>query len=151
MHRIILAGFIAICLPSLHAQESYQQQPGNWGESGRTSQASLDRGQTTLISCVLWDHSFGEIPENGGNASHIFWVRNEGPGVAVLTRVSASCGCTATEWSREPVAPGDSTAITVSYDPLGRPGVFQKTVSVYSNGQPYPLQLRITGDVKREE
>ncbi|MDR3129497.1 MAG: DUF1573 domain-containing protein [Tannerellaceae bacterium] len=100
-----------------------------------------------LVTSPVANFDFGDIPEGGGNVTHSFTVHNEGDLPLLITRVIASCGCTTPEWSKEPVAPGDSSMIHVSYNPLHRPGTFHKTISVYSNGSPNPLSLTIRGNV----
>ena len=66
----------------------------------------------------------------------------------VLTRVIASCGCTTPEWTKEPIAPGKSGDVKITYNPAGRPGVFAKAISIYSNGKKGSYILTIKGKVK---
>ena len=68
--------------------------------------------------------------------------------VIVLTRVIASCGCTTPEWTKEPIAPGKTGDIKITYNPKDRPGPFVKTISVYSNGKTGSFILTIRGEVE---
>ena len=93
-------------------------------------------------------HDFGDINEADGPATHTFIVKNEGDAPLVISRVVQSCGCTAPDWTKEPIAPGKTGEIKVSYDPAGRPGpIGNKTVSVYSNGKAGSVVLTIKGNV----
>ena len=92
-------------------------------------------------------YNFGIISEEEGLASHVFVIKNTGGAPLVINRVTASCGCTRPEWSKEPVAPGKTTNLKVSYDPTGRPGPFTKMVSIYSNGKKGSFNLAIKGTV----
>jgi hypothetical protein len=65
----------------------------------------------------------------------------------VINRVQASCGCTTPTWTKEPIEPGKSGSIVVTYNPLGRPGIFVKTITVYSNATDEQTVLIIKGDV----
>lgn len=94
------------------------------------------------------EFDFGEILEADGPVSHTFEVKNIGTAPLVITRVNASCGCTKPEFSREPIAPGKSTKIKITYNPAGRPGQFVKTIAIYSNGTEGALTVRIRGVVK---
>ena len=47
--------------------------------------------------------------------------------------MQASCGCTTPDWSKEPIAPGKKGFVKASYNPAGRPGNFNKSVTVTSN------------------
>jgi hypothetical protein len=92
-------------------------------------------------------YDFGAIKESNGKVSHTFLVKNDGTQPLVITRVIASCGCTSPEWTKEPIAPGKTGEVVVTYDPQGRPGPFAKTVSIYSNGKRGSQILTIRGDV----
>jgi hypothetical protein len=93
------------------------------------------------------EHNYGKIKEDAGPADYSFVFRNIGKVPLVISNVSASCGCTTPEWSREPVLPGKSGFIKVSYNPLGRPGVFDKTVTIAANIMNGVQVLKISGEV----
>lgn len=99
------------------------------------------------ISTDELTYNFGTIAEADGLASHVFTIKNEGEKPLVITRITASCGCTQPEWSKEPIAPGKTSEIKVTYDPKGRPGPFYKTISIYSNGKNGSFNLAIKGNV----
>ena len=84
------------------------------------------------ISADELTYNFGTIAEADGLASHTFEIKNTGDGPLVITRVTASCGCTQPEWTKEPVAPGKTGNVKVTYNPKGRPGPFYKTISISS-------------------
>lgn len=92
-------------------------------------------------------HDFGNIIETDGEVSYDFIVKNTGKAPLVITRVTASCGCTTPEWTKVPVEPGKSGVIKVTYNPKGRPGPFRKSISVYSNGYTGALQMFVMGNV----
>lgn len=92
-------------------------------------------------------YNFGTIAEADGPASHTFVVKNTGDDPLVITRVTASCGCTRPEWTREPIAPGKTGNVKVTYNPKGRPGPFYKTISIFSNGKKGSFSLAIKGNV----
>lgn len=100
-----------------------------------------------VIAADETSHDFGQIKEADGKVSSTFVVKNTGEGPLVITRVIASCGCTTPEWTKEPIAPGQSGNIKITYDPKGRPGPFSKTISVYSNGKTGSFILTIRGEV----
>ncbi len=92
-------------------------------------------------------YNFGTIAEADGYASHTFTIKNTGDEPLVITRVTASCGCTRPEWTKAPIAPGKSGEVKITYNPKGRPGPFYKTVSIFSNGKKGSYSLAIKGDV----
>lgn len=92
-------------------------------------------------------HDFGDIKEADGPVTHTFTVINNGELPLVISRVAASCGCTTPSWTKEPIAPGKTGDIKVTYDPTGRPNAFTKTINVYSNGKTGSYVLTIRGNV----
>ena len=67
---------------------------------------------------------------------------------ASITRVYSDCGCTSASYPREPLMPGDTARIEVSFNPSGRPaGYFTKLVRVRSNASAKPHRLYIKGRI----
>ena len=91
--------------------------------------------------------NFGSIEEAKGLASHVFTIRNTGDSPLVISRVTASCGCTRPEWTKEPIAAGKTATLKVTYNPKGRPGPFYKTITIYSNAEKPRYNLAIKGNV----
>lgn len=92
-------------------------------------------------------HDFGYIEENGGRVSCEFILTNNTEAPIVISKVTASCGCTTPNWTREPIEPGATGKITAAYNPKGRPGGFSKTVTVHTSASNKPYMLRIKGTV----
>ena len=90
-------------------------------------------------------HDFGTIKEADGAVTHTFKIKNEGKAPLVITRVTASCGCTTPEYTKEPIAAGKTGEIKVSFNPTGQQSPFTKNVSVYSNGKTGTSVLTIKG------
>ncbi len=62
-----------------------------------------------------------------------------------------SCGCTTPDYSREPVAEGAEGSVTITYDPMYRPGKFSKDVKLFTSSSTSPIVLTIVGDVTERE
>ncbi|MDR1162090.1 MAG: DUF1573 domain-containing protein [Tannerellaceae bacterium] len=92
-------------------------------------------------------HDFGVIVEADGLASHTFIIKNTGVDPLVVTRVTASCGCTRPDWTKSPIEPGSTGEVTISYNPRGRPGPFLKSVAVLSNAKNKRTLLYVKGNV----
>lgn len=94
---------------------------------------------------------FGIIKEQAGAAVHEFsFTNNSNRPIKILT-VQASCGCTTPDWSKEPVEPGKSGFIQASFNPKGRPGYFNKSLTVTSDFDSNPIILQIKGQVAVED
>lgn len=103
--------------------------------------------QQPVITFQKTEHDFGKINEEDGRVSTIFEFKNEGMEPLVLSNVRASCGCTTPTWTRTPIEPGQTGSITVTYNPNGRPGRFQKTVTITSNASNPSVKVYIKGEV----
>lgn len=102
---------------------------------------------TPHLSIEHATHSFGNIKEADGPVSHEFVVTNDGDAPLIIKSARASCGCTTPVVPKAPIRPGEKGVIKVTYDPLGRPGEFEKNITVRHNGKPSKTQLRIKGVV----
>lgn len=99
---------------------------------------------------VCWleqEHDFGTINETDGKVSCTMRLVNTGDAPLVITRVQPTCGCTASDYTREAIVPGDTAIVTLIYNPANRPGEFDKKVFVYTNVEPRRSVLSITGKV----
>lgn len=103
-------------------------------------------GGTPSISFETKEWDFGTI-KNDRPATHSFKFTNTGTSNLVILTATAECGCTRPEFSEKPIAPGKTGTIKVSYNPIGRPGSFEKTVTVKTNGKPKTVRLKIRGTV----
>jgi len=91
-------------------------------------------------------HDFGNVPE-GTVATHEFKFKNTGNQPVIIANVQASCGCTTPDWTKTPVLPGKMGVVKAMYSSAGRPGVFNKTVTVTSNATETSKVLSIKGTV----
>jgi hypothetical protein len=92
-------------------------------------------------------HDFGTIDEQKGPVTHEFVFTNNSPRPVKILQVQASCGCTTPGWSKEVVPPGKEGFIQASYDPRGRPGFFNKSLTVTTDLDANPIILQIKGQV----
>jgi hypothetical protein len=76
-------------------------------------------------------HDFGSVTQ-GQPVSHEFEFTNNGSEPLVITSVQASCGCTATAYTQEAIAPGEKGFVRTTYN-AAKSGAFTKTVTVLSN------------------
>ena len=105
--------------------------------------------QKVEIRFETTEYDFGNIREEDGKVSHVFKFRNEGTAPFTIKMVTASCGCTTPEWTKNPIPPKGYGAIAVTYNAEGRPGPFNKgvTVIIGSSSGDITETLDITGYV----
>jgi len=110
----------------------------------------LAGAQNEKISFNETEHDFGVIGEKDGYAIFDFIVTNNSKESILISRVQASCGCTTPSWTKEPIEPGKTGIISVSYNPLGRVAPFAKSITVFFN-QLSPAYLKIKGQVVQSD
>jgi hypothetical protein len=71
---------------------------------------------------------------------------NTGKAPLLITKVQPSCGCTAVEFSKDPINSGEKGFVKTTYN-AASPGVFYKTLTVFSNTPNYSTLLAIKGEV----
>jgi hypothetical protein len=121
------------------AQSKQNSEVKQENATGKTDVVSAD-----AITLQETQFDFGKIPQ-GKPVTHVFTFTNTGKTPLALDNVQASCGCTTPEWSKDVVAPGDASKITVGYNAANE-GPFTKTITVTYNGS-QNKQLIIKGEV----
>ena len=92
------------------------------------------------------EHDYGNVPYNGDGTCE-FRFTNTGNEPLLIQKHKSSCGCTIPSWPNEPILPGESDVIKVTYK-TNRVGNINKTVTVTSNAiKNSTVVLRIKGRV----
>lgn len=92
-------------------------------------------------------HDFGDITLSSGKHTYVFTFKNIGNSPLVIQTVISSCGCTTPVWTRNPVKPGETGKIEVTFLNDQGPYPFDKALTVYVSGLNRPIILRIKGVV----
>ncbi len=98
-------------------------------------------------------YDFGLVREEGGKVTARFNFTNVGTEDLILKSVRPGCGCTAANYTKTAVAPGQKGFIDATYNPANRPGSFNKNIKVTTNEpemmveKPTPHMIFIKGNV----
>ena len=90
---------------------------------------------------------FGIIREANGKVSARVKAVNVSDKTTYIISARTSCGCSGVEYDDTPLAPGDSTEITITYDPTNRPGKFLKTAKIYTGEEREGNSFKLKGTV----
>ncbi|MBQ6292025.1 MAG: DUF1573 domain-containing protein, partial [Bacteroidales bacterium] len=96
-------------------------------------------------------HDFGDILLSDGPVSCSFSVKNIGKDPIAIYEVVSSCGCTAVEWTREPLQSGKSGKITATFENADGPIPFDKNLTIYISGLGKPVILKLRGYAHEKE
>jgi hypothetical protein len=111
-----------------------------------TASGEADLGELPVMEFRETLHDFGTVIE-GEKVTYNFKFTNTGGSDLLLSSVSASCGCTATNYTKDPVKPGEDGVVTITFDSRRRKGFQNKAVTVSANTQPNKVILRVKAKV----
>lgn len=131
MKKILVLSAVLLFGFQLFAQEASQKNE------------PVDGPQITFADT---SHDFGDI-EQGEKVNYVFKFGNTGTEPLILSNVLTTCGCTATSWPRDPLAPGEEGEIAVSFNSAGKMGKQNKVVTVVSNAVNAQEKVKIITNV----
>lgn len=105
----------------------------------------LPTADNAVFKWILKEYDFGRIKLNVP-VNHEFTFTNTGDIPLVISSVSASCGCTVTSYSKDPIQPGGQGFVKATYN-AAKVGQFTKTVTVNANTDEGVVVLTIKGEV----
>lgn len=100
-----------------------------------------------VLSFAESKFDFGTIQE-GDVVKHTYQFKNTGNQTLIISEVRVTCGCTTPEWTRTPVAPGQTGFITAQFNSAGKPGQNHKVITVVSNSVTGNVPLSFITQVK---
>lgn len=94
-------------------------------------------------------YNFGKFSKLDPVVKCTFKFRNTGTAPLIIHQAFASCGCTVPTYTKQPIKPGESGNIDITYNGKDKfPGHFQKTVTVRTNAVNEVVRLTIEGDME---
>lgn len=117
----------------------------NGGESIKGS-SSVSPDKAATMEFAETAHNFGELKQ-GDKASHVFKFKNTSSNPLTISSATGSCGCTVPDYPKEPIGPGETGEIKVTFNSTGKKGEQQKNVTIEANTIPSKNMLKIYADV----
>ncbi len=107
-------------------------------------------GEKVGVSIPELAYDFGTVKESAPQIMHEFEISNNGKTAIAIVWVKPKCGCTASDYPRKPLLPGESAKIKVTFNPAGQRGEADKDIRVkFRNGagKSEEVSLRLRGVV----
>ena len=134
---------VLLCLAALiSCSPSKTQVPASVVNIPNSASGNNDLSVLPVMKFAQVEHDFGKIIQ-GEKVSYSFKFKNTGNSDLVIAKVSATCGCTASDYPRDPVRPGEDGVIEVSFDSSGKQGFQSKDLTIAANTQPSNTILTI--------
>ena len=106
--------------------------------------SELDKMPTIDFKDTL--HDFGTL-QQGETGAFDFEFVNNGKTPLVISDAHASCGCTVANYPKDPVAPGKTGVIKVTYNSAGKSGHQEKSIVIHTNAKRSVNYLYIKVDI----
>ena len=104
-------------------------------------------GPNTTVALSTNNHDFGKV-KKGTKVQHVFEITNTGKSPLVISEVKPACGCTAPDFTKDPILPGKKGKVTLSFDSSSFDGPQSKSADVFANVENAPIKLSFTADVQ---
>lgn len=144
MKKIILSVSTALFLTACGSDDS--KITTNDINISASANGNQNTGDLPVIQFEEEVHDFGKITQ-GEKVSFSFKFKNVGKSNLLISSAQASCGCTVPKPPKDPLAPGATDKIDVTFDSNGKSGKFDKQVTVITNCDPNTKVLKITGEI----
>jgi hypothetical protein len=140
---------ILLLLPvfMITVQSNAQKEQGKSAPKPETT-AKTEPAAKVNGPVATWDRTtadYGEI-EQGIPKVAEFNLTNSGNEPLLIASAQASCGCTNLQYGKDPIMPGKSTRISVTYNAAAK-GNFMKTVTVKTSAGDQATVLWVKGTV----
>lgn len=122
-------------------------QPPSWNDP---SNKKLDESEIKgpHITWIKDSYDFGSIKQ--GIPVHVtFEFTNTGNAPLIISKVEPACNCTAADYPKTPIMPGQKGSIKITFDAAST-GKFSKTAIVTSNAKPTEKMIVFTGTVVKK-
>lgn len=104
-------------------------------------------GPLTSLALSESTFAFGKI-KKGSKVDHVYEVTNTGKNPLVISQVKPGCGCTAPDYTRTPILPGQKGKITLSFDSSNFDGLVSKQAEVFANVEKAPIIIGFSADIQ---
>jgi hypothetical protein len=125
------------------------QQKSNGLSSDIVKNSASAQGDSNLKPIMTFEkteHDFGDIMQ-GEVVVYSFKFTNTGNADLIISGARTSCGCTVSDYPRDPVKPGQSAYVKVKFDSEGKSGKNYKTITLSTNCTPSEVVLTIKANV----
>lgn len=123
---------------------------GNAATPSTGDAGTVDNSNNPNAPVFQWaeeTHDFGTIPQ-GKPVTWRFEFSNTGKEPLIISNVQKTCGCTVTDWTKEPIMPGGKGFVSAEYN-AAKEGGFTKAITVQSNAKTPNYKLYFKGTVEK--
>lgn len=116
-------------------------------EAQETVLAKMEK-EASAITFAKASYDFGTI-KAGEKVLHDFEFTNTGSTPVVIKDVKTTCGCTVSNFPKEPIMPGQMNVISASFNSKGKSGRQNKVITVLTNTEGESYKVSLIGNVEK--
>lgn len=109
--------------------------------------APVSNEPSTSVALSENSFDFGKI-KKGDKVQHVYEITNTGKNPLIISEVKPGCGCTAPDFTKEPIMPGKKGKVTLHFDSSSFDGNVQKYADVFANVEKAPIRLTFTANIQ---
>jgi hypothetical protein len=128
-------------LASLEGKKKPANAPITTTPGADATPETKPEGPLPAVQFGKLEHDFGTIKE-GDVVEYTYSFKNTGEAPLIIQNAQPSCGCTAPDWSKEPIPVGGTGYVKAKFDSNGKPNLQNKTITVTANTWPKQTVLR---------
>ena len=148
MKKVILS-LSALCLVAFTSCKEDAASKVNSENVVAAAERDAVAGDLPVISFEEAEHDFGTI-KNGTPVETKFKYTNTGKAPLVVSNIKSTCGCTVPQdWSKEPLAPGESAEFTVKFNGKGKNQI-SKTITLTTNTEKGKEMVKIKAFIEAD-
>ncbi|UZT95925.1 DUF1573 domain-containing protein [Chryseobacterium fluminis] len=132
------------------AVQTDNMAPADSSAASATTEAAaapVSNQPTTSVALSENNFDFGNI-KKGDKVEHVYEVTNTGTNPLVISEVKPGCGCTAPDFTKDPILPGKKGKITLHFDSSNFDGNVSKYADVFANVEKAPIKLTFTANIQ---
>lgn len=152
MRKLFLISLLALLIAACQSNRQGQQGGNASGDSLQNAGAAIT--QTNGSAAIKFDTVFYDLDAleiDGPDQTRDFLFTNTGGAPLVIEKVEASCPCLDIVYPKDPIAPGDSSKITMTLKMKQiSSGQFYRSANVYTNASKEPTEIIFQGIKKYE-
>ena len=153
MKRLLIISLVALaaCNNSNTAKAPAGQLPITLVNNPHTANGmdTVAAGRKPTMDFADTLHDFGTIHEKEV-VTYDFTFVNNGKTPLIINSAVGSCGCTVPSYPHDPVEPGKSATMKVTFNSAGKSGHQEKTVTIHTNTIRALHMLYIKADIAKE-
>ena len=154
---LFIAGVSVLALVLASCKKNEKADPLNISEVAPPPKVPTDdemvkEAQSKPITSLALSENhfdFGKI-KKGDVVEHKYEVSNTGDNPLIISQVKPGCGCTAPDYTKDPILPGKKGYITLKFDSGHFEGQVQKQAKVYANTEKAPITISFEAEIENK-